>query len=131
MGATPASRLEASSLLFNLKNVKQERKLYMSNQISYRQGDVLLIRVKEEDIRLEKETISSVLAEGEATGHKHEILNGTVHNRQWSSSDKYVCSNGDTVLAHPEHGHIKIDQGLWEVRVQREYDELSNHYIAD
>ena len=101
----------------------------MSKQISYRQGDVLLIKVEErEDLTNE---VSSVLAEGEVTGHKHEILGGTVVSHQWYSDRKFVRSSGDTVLAHPEHGHIKIGKGLWEVRIQREYDELSNRYVAD
>jgi hypothetical protein len=121
--------LEASSLLFNLKNVKQERKLYMSNSISYRQGDVLLIKVEDKDELNDVE--STVLAEGEATGHKHEIINGTVHTRKWYSEPKYVRSTGETTLVHPEHGHIKIGKGLFEVRIQREYDELANRYVAD
>lgn len=101
----------------------------MSNQISYRQGDVLLIKVEErEDLTNE---VSPVLAEGEVTGHKHEILEGVVYSYGWRSDRKFVRSSGDTVLAHPEHGHIKIGKGLWEVRIQREYDELSNRYVAD
>ena len=103
----------------------------MSNITSYRQGDVLLVKVDSQDLVLDNEHLSPVLAEGEVTGHKHEIINGTVHNRRWSSTDKYVKSNGSTVLVHPEHGHIKIKEGIWEVRIQREYDELENRFVAD
>ena len=102
----------------------------MSNSISYRQGDVLLIKV-DDALELNTETCSSVLAEGEVSGHKHEIINGTVHSRRWYSDPKYVRSTGKTTLVHPEHGHIKINKGLYEVRIQREYSELSNRYVAD
>ncbi len=102
----------------------------MSNPISYRQGDVLLIKV-DDALELNEEACSSVLAEGEITGHKHEVIGGTVHTRKWYSEPKYVQSTGKTTLVHPEHGHIKINKGLFEVRIQREYDELSNRYVAD
>ena len=101
----------------------------MTNQTSYRQGDVLLIKVEDrEDLTNEA---SLILAEGEVSGHKHEILGGSVVTHGWGSERKFVRSTGDTVLAHPEHGHIKIDKGLWEVRIQREYNELTNRYVAD
>jgi hypothetical protein len=103
----------------------------MSKITSYRQGDVLLVKVDSKDLVLSNELISPILSEGEVTGHKHEIINGTVHNRQWNSLDRYVKSDGGTVLTHPEHGHIKINKGIWEVRIQREYDELENRFVAD
>ena len=101
----------------------------MSNQTSYRQGEVLLIKETSEVVFGDE--LSTVLAEGEITGHKHEIINGTVHTRKWYSEPKFVRSTGETTLVHPEHGHIKIGKGLFEVRIQREYDELANRYVAD
>ena len=101
----------------------------MTKPISYRQGDVLLIATEENE-NLTNET-STVLAEGEVTGHKHEIINGAVVTHSWYSGRKFVRSTGETTLVHPEHGHIKLDKGLYEVRMQREYDELSNRYVAD
>ena len=101
----------------------------MSNQTSYRQGDVLLIKVEErEDLTNE---ISPILAEGEVSGHKHEVVGGSVVTNSWQTSRKFVRSSGDTVLTHPEHGHLKINKGLFEFRLQREYDELTNRYVAD
>ena len=101
----------------------------MSNQTSYRQGDVLLIKVEErEDLTNE---VSPILAEGEVSGHKHEVVGGSVVTNSWQTSRKFVRSPGDTVLTHPEHGHLKINKGLFEFRLQREYDELTNRYVAD
>jgi len=101
----------------------------MSKPMSYRQGDVLLIKTEEkEDINNE---VSTVLAEGEVSGHKHEIINGSVVTHNWYSDRKFVRSTGETSIVHPEHGHIKLDKGLYEVRMQREYDELSNRNVAD
>jgi len=48
----------------------------MTKAVNYRQGDVLLIKVEDrEDLTNE---VSSVLAEGEVSGHKHEIVGGSV-----------------------------------------------------
>ena len=102
----------------------------MPNQISYRQGEVLLI--KEESTFEVTDPISPVLAEGEISGHKHEILDGkVVESKWWGRGAKYVLSNGDTTLIHPEHKPIRIDAGLWRVRIQREYSELENVNVAD
>ena len=99
----------------------------MSKLTSYRQGDVLLIKTEErEDLNNE---VSPVLAEGEITGHKHEIVGGSVVTHSWSTGRKFVRSSGDTVITHPEHGHIKLSKGLFEFRLQREYDELTNRYV--
>ena len=102
----------------------------MSNQTSYRQGEVLLIKETSE-IEFGSE-LSTVLAEGEATGHKHEIIDGQVFERKyWGGENKFVVSNGNTTLIHPEHGPVKIDKGVWRVRIQREYSESQNIYVAD
>ena len=46
-----------------------------------RQGDVLLIKVEDrEDLTNE---VSPVLAEGEVSGHKHEIVGGSVVTNSW------------------------------------------------
>ena len=102
----------------------------MSNQTSYRQGEVLLIKETSEVVFGDE--LSTVLAEGEITGHKHEIIDGKVFGRQyWGSGTHFVVSNGKTTLIHPEHGPVKIDKGVWRVRIQREYSESENINVAD
>ena len=102
----------------------------MSNQTSYRQGEVLLIKETSEVVLGDE--LSTVLAEGEITGHKHEIIDGKVFGRQyWGSGTQFVVSNGKTTLIHPEHGPVKIDKGVWRVRIQREYSESENINVAD
>ena len=101
----------------------------MTKAVNYRQGDVLLIKVEDrEDLTNE---VSSVLAEGEVSGHKHEIVGGSVVTHSWNTGRKFVRSSGSTTLVHPEHGHFKIKEGVFEFRLQREYDELTNRYVAD
>ena len=88
----------------------------MSNQTSYRQGEVLLIKETSE-IEFGSE-LSTVLAEGEATGHKHEIIDGQVFERKyWGAENKFVVSNGNTTLIHPEHGPVKIERASCRERV--------------
>ncbi|MDE2026907.1 MAG: hypothetical protein KGJ11_00020 [Candidatus Omnitrophica bacterium] len=116
-------------LLIMMKTNKLGKEQDMDKKVNYRQGDILLIGI-DEDSNVREESISNVLAEGEVTGHKHEIVNGTVHSHSWRS-DIYVRSTGATTLVHPEHGHIKIKEGLYRFEKQREYDELNNRYVAD
>ena len=101
----------------------------MNNLRSYRQGDIILIEIQ--DATLLGDPHSNVLAEGEVTGHKHKIINGSVFSHRWGNGVMIVKAEDGTKLTHPEHGHIQIAEGLWEVRIQREYDELNNRNVTD
>lgn len=103
----------------------------------YRQGDVFLREV--DDIpasakRLDGQPV--VLAEGEAAGHFHQILDreGVVllksedgeNARRWLSVE---CASAD--LVHPEHGTIRIPLGNYEVIRQREYQPDGARNVVD
>jgi hypothetical protein len=34
-------------------------------------------------------------------------------------------------FVHEEHGQIAVEQGVWEIRRQREYDPLANRTVYD
>lgn len=115
----------------------------------YRQGDVYLKKLdvlperalqrpfyeydETDNPHVEDELISNVLAEGTATGHKHEIVNGTVWRihprglRIWT----VVEAGENTTLVHEEHETLQIAPGYYQVVIQREYIERGWAYVYD
>jgi hypothetical protein len=93
----------------------------------FRQGDVLLIETDSlpEGAKLK----NNILAYGEVTGHKHQLDNQALvyadaNNRQYVSVEK------QSILTHEEHKPITVTEGLYEVRIQREYDIVRDQVRA-
>jgi hypothetical protein len=84
-----------------------------------RQGDLLIVKVDRipEDAKIQEHRI---LAEGEATGHIHELDSGQVYEREGTLYFK-VAENEMTTLRHPEHGPVTFEAGMYQVIRQREY----------
>jgi len=84
----------------------------------YRQGDVILIPAKKAGGR---KLPHLILAEGEVTGHKHEVRKG---NAELFEQDGvlYLRVNSKVAeLTHEEHKTISLPKGDYEVQIQREY----------
>ena len=132
----------------------------LKTRIAYRQGELLFIPINEEEmskLSLKPGNIqsspwkmlgSNVLREGEATGHKHEVLSQTqgtatllAPERQFFSGlpDMDIVGNEDRLLVadepvevvHPEHKSLRLPKGNYLVVVQREYDEVRARRIRD
>ena len=94
----------------------------------YRQGDVLLVPVRDGDIGEEIPRDAQariVLAHGEVTGHAHAIHDpgAVLRGNLGISDDRFLMVSATMVtLRHEEHGSIKVPQGLYRVVRQREYD---------
>lgn len=90
----------------------------MDNEI-YRQGDVLLVRIAE----LPKEATrkDNIVAFGETTGHKHQFDEGAVVYKT-ASGQQVVQIQKTAILQHEEHKHLTIPKGIYEIRIQREFD---------
>ena len=87
----------------------------------FRQGDVLLLpTVNIDGIKLSH----LILAEGEVTGHKHQITEGQAELYDNDGILYLKVLSDKAVLAHEEHKSIQIPQGNWIVRIQREYHPL-------
>ncbi len=84
----------------------------------YRQGDVLLLEIDEIPGGA-KPVKSKIVLEGEATGHAHRIVHGTIFTR---FMDMFVEAFDGTELVHDEHGPIKLAPGTYKVVRQVEYD---------
>ena len=86
----------------------------------YRQGDVLLIPIKELPKGLKEK--DKILAYGEATGHKHQFIEATAKVFDNGTGQQYVMLKQKSVLQHEEHSSITIPKGEYKVVLQREQD---------
>lgn len=94
-----------------------------------RQGDLLIVKVdKIPEGALEQK--SRVLAEGEATGHMHELDLGEVYEKDGTLYFK-VAEGGSVILKHPEHGPLQFDEGIYQVIRQREYEPEGWRRVRD
>src|SRR5262245_5635162 len=99
------------------------------NESFFRHGDVYILRtsMRAETIRRGTPNFSAVLAYGEATGHKHELQDITAFERYEIDGRTYLIVNETGVsIDHAEHGLGFIEPGTYEVRIDREYDYLSD-----
>lgn len=89
----------------------------------YRQGDVLLIEAAEvpEEARILEHT---TVALGEATGHHHTFENKGVVLQELDEK-MWVVAGEESSLVHQEHETILVEPGIYEVRIQREYEPQS------
>jgi len=96
----------------------------------YRQGDILLKKIETIPEGVEPST-NDVILRGEATGHAHRIVNGTIFTSS-STGGMYVEANAGAALIHEEHNTIQLEAGFYEVIRQREYDpEIKSRFVED
>ena len=84
-----------------------------------RQGDLLITRIKEIPKGAKKQD-NRILAEGEATGHMHELDLGEVYEKNGTLYFR-VPEGQVATLNHPEHGAMTFETGEYKVIRQREY----------
>ena len=90
-------------------------------QSIHRQGDVLLVPVNklpEGAKRIKPKR--AVIAEGEVTGHVHELI-GEVDLYKDSAETIFAKIMSATELKHAEHSTQTIEPGIYRVVRQREY----------
>lgn len=94
-----------------------------------RQGDLLIIKVDKLPEGV-KGLNTRVLAEGEATGHKHELTGGEVYI---NGDQLYfrVIEEDRSTLNHPEHHPITFSPGVYKVIRQKEYEPEGWRYVND
>jgi len=94
-----------------------------------RQGDLLIVKVNGIPQGAEIYT-SRILAEGEATGHMHELDSGEVYEKEGVLYFR-VSKGSITTLTHPEHKAIKFEPGEYKVIRQREYEPNGWRRVSD
>ena len=127
---------------------------------AFRQGELLFVPLSKDDYaRLfgDKKDMASlgwqkldtnVIREGEATGHKHEVLAKLAATAvlfappesllaslpgmdRITGQDRLLVADGPVEIVHPEHKPLALPKGMHLVIVQREYDETSSRRVRD
>ena len=93
-----------------------------------RQGDVILQPAQQPQ---GKKLPHLTLAEGEVTGHSHRISDGKAELYEKDGTLYLRVLSQTATLTHEEHKAIKIPQGDWMVKIQREYEPEGWRYVAD
>ena len=94
-----------------------------------RQGDLLIIKVDKIPEGTVKQK-SRILAEGEATGHMHELDLGEVYEKEGVLYFS-VETGSISTLNHPEHKAIEFEPGEYKVIRQREYEPEGWRRVRD
>lgn len=91
------------------------------------QGDVILNKTTQ-SIKAGKKLNHLILAEGEATGHNHQIVSGVAQliALQGNDEGKMILNviSDYAKLKHQEHKEIDVPKGKWEIGIVREYDHF-------
>lgn len=94
----------------------------MKDEICNQQGDVILRRVNNVQ---GKKLNHLVLAEGEHTGHKHQIIKGDAELYDHEGTLFLRVLSDTATLAHEEHAHQVLEKGDYQIGIVREYDHFS------
>jgi hypothetical protein len=104
----------------------------------FRQGDVFIFQVEEgsQDTKKFNDVPNFILAEGEVTGHKHNLMpleGGSVAVKKVNDMQIFVEIKGKGAkVVHDEHETITLEPGLYQVKIQQEYDPATyRRYVAD
>lgn len=95
-----------------------------------RQGDLLIVRVNVIPSQAVQQK-SRVLAEGEATGHLHELDKEAEVYEEKGVLYFRVNEQAISMLTHPEHKSLTFDPGVYRVVRQREYEPHGWRYVHD
>jgi hypothetical protein len=127
---------------------------------AFRQGELVFIPLDKDDCaRLfqgQKDAFTAgwnpldtnVIREGEATGHKHEILLSLAKAAllftppvsmlarlpgmdRIGTEDRLLVSDAPVEIVHPEHQTLKLPKGIHLIVVQRQYDEIMAQRVRD
>lgn len=102
--------------------------------MTYRQGDVLLVRVDAipAGTPVPRDRGRLVLAYGEVTGHAH-VIDAPPESAVLTAAEerRFLRLVADVPLVHEEHGTITVPAGAYEVRTQYEWDAEAAQRVLD
>ena len=91
----------------------------------YQQGDVLLISVDEipeKAKKVAKQKGRYILAEGEATGHAHAVIDKIgLFNVE---DNLFLNATKEFTVTHEEHKNITVPPGKYKIHIVKEYDHF-------
>jgi len=96
------------------------------------QGDVIL-KKQESAVNTKDGKVLDhlILAEGEATGHRHEIVSGVAQLIIMENTTILKVLSDYAKLKHNTHQEIEIPKGDYTVNIVKEYDEVKERRVAD
>jgi len=118
---------------------------------AYRQGELLFVLQTIKDVQGLKKALAegkktTIVAEGEATGHKHELADPATgilvdiedafvwidnENPKFNNFQKILHTEKGTTIKHPDHQDLYLPGGTYYIRAQREYDEEMARQVRD
>ena len=118
---------------------------------AYRQGELLFVPREVKDMEeleklLSEKKRTTVIAEGEATGHRHELANPESavviecepwnvridgHYPRLNNFEKILHTESGTTIIHQDHEDLVLPEGTYFIKSQREYDEAENRAVVD
>lgn len=127
---------------------------------AYRQGELLFVPLNKNDLKILKidskgqmdsswnKLSTNVIREGEATGHKHEVIEkthgtatmlaparellpGLPNMDMIGTEDRLLTVKQPVEVVHPEHRPLNLSAGIYLIIIQREYDEVEARRILD
>ena len=90
----------------------------------FRHGD-LLIRKVPSIPKTAIPTSTNVIAEGEKTGHNHE-LKGSHQVFEMLDKQLYLEAKQDVILKHEDHNTLTLPSGCYIIESQRKYDPFED-----
>jgi hypothetical protein len=108
-------------------------KMKSSRPQTYRQGDVLIVRVDSipDDAQRAKPG-NPVLAYGEVTGHHHQVQSGgTACLLETPAKVVFLDLREASLLTHQEHATITLPPGKYRIGHQREYSPAEIRRVVD
>ncbi len=92
----------------------------------YRHGDLLIRRIESLPQQGLTKLNTKILAQGEVTGHHHRLTSQTAQVfRDDANHQKYLLAEEPTQLVHEEHKPITIEEGVYVVIQEREFDPFA------
>ena len=88
----------------------------------FRHGDLIIKPVAEIPKEAERQN-HLTLAEGEATGHHHSVVEGQAVHFRFDGKIYLRVISEIAKIDHPEHGLRELPQGEYEVDIQQEWKE--------
>lgn len=109
---------------------KEVIEMFNNSALKARHGDVVLLKV---DRHFETEgEVGKVVAEGEATGHAHRIMDKAEVKKVSGAVDQMLVKVlENTEILHEEHDDGPLEKGTYVSGIQRQYNPAGWTRVVD
>ena len=91
----------------------------------FQQGDVLIVPINGISAEVTKKK-DNIVAEGEVTGHMHEVIGEGVEVFCDKDGNMFVSAPKGGTITHQEHHKIELPVGEFKIGIVRQYDPLTD-----